>query len=127
MDGTALATGFWEAMATNDFARVRPLLATDFVLDWPQSGERIVGPDNFIRMNEEYPANGPWRFTVERLVGAADEAVTSVRVTDGVVHGRAITFFTVADGRISRIVEYWPEPFAARPERAHLVELNSDP
>jgi len=37
-------------------------------------------------------------------------------------HDRAISFFTLRDGRICRIVEYWPEPFAPPSNRAHLVE-----
>ena len=32
-----VAREFWRRMATNDFAAVAPLLAEDFVLDWPQS------------------------------------------------------------------------------------------
>lgn len=61
---------FWQRMASNDFASLTPLLAEDFVLDWPQSNERIRGATNyFVRMNAEYPAHGPWRFTLNRLVG----------------------------------------------------------
>jgi hypothetical protein len=48
--------------------------------------------------------------------------VSDVSVTDETQHGRAISFFTVANGRITRIVEFWPEPFAAPVNRAHLVE-----
>ena len=47
-------------------------------------------------MNQEYPAHGPWRFTINRLVGCESEAVSDVTVTDGARTDRAITFFTVA-------------------------------
>jgi ketosteroid isomerase-like protein len=74
-------------------------------------------------MNAEYPANGPWRFTVNRIVAnETEEAVSDVSVTDGTIHGRAISFFTVRDGKISRIVEFWPEPYPAPANRRHLVE-----
>jgi hypothetical protein len=46
-----------------------------------------------------------------------------VSITDGVQQARAISFFEVADGRVKRLVEYWPEPYDAPPDRAHLVEL----
>lgn len=113
---------FWRRMASNDFASVGAVLAQDFVLEWPQSNERIRGGDNFARMNAEYPAHAPWRFDIVRIVAAGDEAVSDVRVTDGVQVGRAISFFTVAHGRIGRIVEFWPEPFVAPARRQHLTE-----
>ena len=55
--------------------------------------------------------------------GNASEAVSDVEITDGVQHARAISFFTVAGGKIERLVEYWPEPYAPLPNRAYLVEL----
>ena len=118
----SIAREFWRLMATNDFDSVARVLAPGFVLEWPQSGERIRGAENFARMNAEYPANGPWRFTVHRIIGNDDEAVTDVGVTDGVQVARALSFFTVQAGRIVRLVEFWPEPMVAPAHRAHLVE-----
>lgn len=117
-----IAREFWERMRSNDFASVAPLLADDFVLEWPQTRERIRGAANFVRMNADYPAHGAWRFTIHRLFGDAREAVSDGGVTDGVLDVRAITFFEIADGRVRRIVEWWPEPCAAPANRAHLVE-----
>lgn len=62
---------FWRLMATNDFASVGALLGPDFVLEWPQSGERIR---------------------------------------------------TLDQGKVARLVEYWPEPYDPPANRAHLVE-----
>ena len=118
---------FWRLMASNDFASVQAVLAPDFVLEWPQSNERIRGPERFVRMNAEYPAHGPWRFTVHRVVGGDGEAVSDVSVTDGVQAARALSFFTVQAGRIVKLVEYWPEPYAAPANRAHLVEPIVEP
>ena len=117
---------FWDLMMTNDFRSVGLVLSDDFVLDWPQSNECIRGRDNFASMNEEYPAHGRWHFTVNRIVGNDDEAVSDVSVSDGVQRARAISFFTVQDGKIVRMVEYWPDDFAAPDNRKHLVEkINS--
>jgi len=113
---------FWRLMATNDFFAVAQALAPGFVLEWPQSNERIRGAENFARMNSEYPAHGPWRFTVNRLVGGEGDAVSDVSVTDGVQSARALSFFTVENGLVTRLVEFWPEPYAALANRAHLVE-----
>jgi ketosteroid isomerase-like protein len=120
-----IAREFWRLMATNDFEAVGRVLAPRFVLEWPQSGERIRGAERFARMNAEYPAHGPWRFTLNHVVGHGDEAVTDVGISDGVQVARAISFFTVDAGRIVRLVEFWPEPMPAPAHRAHLVERMS--
>ena len=118
----AVVSEFWRRMASNDFASVAAVLAPDFVLEWPQSRERIRGAERFVAMNAEYPAHGPWVFTIHRIVGGRSEAVSDVSVTDGVQSARAVSFFSVADGRIVRMTEFWPEPFEPSAQRAHLTE-----
>jgi len=68
------------------------------------------------------PANGFCEFTVNRIVGNDIEAVSDVSVTHSVQQARVISFFTMKDGKISRMVEFWPEPFPAPDNRRHLVE-----
>jgi GNAT superfamily N-acetyltransferase len=121
-DPLAIVHEFWRLMGINDFAAVGAVLAPDFVLEWPQSQERIRGAANFAQMNAEYPAKGPWRFMVHRAVANGAEVVTDTSVTDGDVLGRALSFFTVRDGLITHITEFWPEPYPAPANRAHLVE-----
>jgi ketosteroid isomerase-like protein len=118
----AIVREFWRLMSRNDFRAVGDVLSAEFVIEWPQSRERIRGGERFATMNQEYPAHGPWTFTVQRVVASESEAVSDVVVTDGVQKARAISFFTIASGKIARIVEYWPEPFPAAANRAHLVE-----
>jgi len=117
---------YWRLMATNDFASVAAVLAPGFVLEWPQSNERIRGAENFARMNAEYPSHGPWRFDIHRIVAsgsAADgAAVSDVSVTDGVQAARALSFFTLSGGKITHMTEFWPDPYDAPANRAHLVE-----
>ncbi len=122
----AVVAAFWELMESNDFRSVGAVLSDDFVLDWPQSGERIRGRENFAAMNEAYPAHGRWHFTINEVVGNESDAVSDVSVTDGARRDRAISFFTVRDGTIVKIVEFWPEPFPAPENRRHLVEPLSD-
>jgi ketosteroid isomerase-like protein len=113
---------FWRLMATNDFDSVGAVLAPEFVLEWPQSNERIRGAERYARMNREYIAHGRWRFTIVRLFGDTGNAVSEVDVTDGVQRAKAVSFFACANGKIERLVEFWPEPSPARADRAHLVE-----
>ena len=113
---------FWRLMATNDFHAVGNVLAPDFVLEWPQTKERIRGAERFALMNHEYPAKGRWQFSINRLIGGETEAVSDVTVSDGVRTDRAISFFTVARGKVTRIVEFWPEASSPGSNRAHLTE-----
>jgi limonene-1,2-epoxide hydrolase len=113
---------FWRLMASNDFHSVKAVLAQEFIMDWPQSKERIRGAENFARMNAEYPTTGRWQFRINRLVASAGEVVTQVSVTDGMQSAEPVSFFTVVGGKITRLVEYWPESFAAPENRRHLRE-----
>jgi ketosteroid isomerase-like protein len=118
----AIIRQFWTLMASNDFHATAAVLADDFTLEWPQSGERIRGAHKFAEMNAQYPAHGRWTFRIDALIADQTHAVSEVAVSDGVVHARAISFFTVNGGKISAIREYWPDPFPAPSNRAHLVE-----
>jgi ketosteroid isomerase-like protein len=113
---------FWATMQTNDFRAVGELLHDDYVLEWPQSGERIRGRANFVAINEHYPAHGRWVFTIHRVLAEGDQVVSDVDVTDGKITGRAITFSTIQDGKILQQVEFWPDPFEAPAWRAQWTE-----
>ncbi len=113
---------FWRLMATNDFHSVKAVLAQEFIMDWPQSKERIRGAENFARMNAEYPTTGRWQFRINRLVASAGEVVTQVSVTDGTQSAEPVSFFTVVGEKITGLVDYWPESFAAPENRRHLME-----
>jgi ketosteroid isomerase-like protein len=122
-DNKQIVEAFWSAMQTNDFKSAGEFLHGDYVLDWPQSRERIRGRENFVTVNEQYPAHGRWEFQVHRLVAEGDQVVSDVAVTDGVITGRAITFSTVRDGKIWHQVEFWPDPFEPPAWRAAWVEI----
>lgn len=113
---------FWAAMQTNDFKAAGEFLHDDYILDWPQSGERIRGRTNFVAINENYPAHGRWEFTIHRIITEGDKVVSDVGVTDSVVTGRVITFSTIRDGKILHQTEFWPDPFEPANWRAQWVE-----
>jgi SnoaL-like domain len=113
---------FWRLMATNDFHSVKAVLAPEVILEWPQTNERIRGAENFARVNSEYPTTGQWQFRINRLIRSAGEVVTQVSITDGTQSAEPVSFFTVVAGKITRLVEYWPEPYAPPENRRHLTE-----
>jgi ketosteroid isomerase-like protein len=110
-------------MQRNDWTAAADLFVEEISIDWPCSGERIVGRADFVAMQERYPTTtGRWEFEVHRLVSEGATTVSEVTVTDGVQSARVIAFSDVADGRITRHVEYWPTAYEPPADRADLVE-----
>lgn len=118
----AIVEDYWQRMNTNDWQAVGQLLHDDFVLDWPQSGERIRGRANFAAVNANYPAAGPWSFAVQRLIADENGAASDVLVSAPSISARVVTFFELRDGRIWRMTEFWPDPFEAAEWRKQWVE-----
>jgi ketosteroid isomerase-like protein len=114
---------FWAAMNTNDFRGAGAWLHDDYVLDWPQSKERIRGRANFAAINEHYPAAGPWRFVVERLIADEHGVASDVAVTGGAISARVVTFSEMVEGKIVHQTEYWPDPFPAAEWRAQWAQV----
>lgn len=122
MNNKQIIENFWSTMATNDFYAVAQLLHDEYILEWPQSGERIRGRDNFAAINTYYPTEGKWTFHINHILAEGDLVVSDVNVSDGKVHDRVITFSTIRDGKIWKQIEFWPQTFEAPEWRAKWVE-----
>ena len=111
----------WETMAR--------LRHADFVEDWPQSGERIVGHENYRAIHENYPAGTPGS-AIDRVVGTEDRLVMTPLFTPLLIVGMGDTFTVEArarysdgatnlivtivelkDGKVHRQRTYFAEPF----------------
>jgi SnoaL-like domain len=92
----------------------------DVVVEYPQSGERILGRRNLRALREAYPANVD--FAIRRIRGGGDLWVTEYVITyDGrPVHTVSIMEFQA--GKVARETLYFADPFEAPEWRAHLVE-----
>jgi hypothetical protein len=122
MDNKQLIENFWATMASNDFYAVAELLHDELILEWPQSGERIRGRDNFAAINTYYPTEGKWTFQINHLIAEGSIIFSDVSVSDGKRNDRCLTVSTIKDGKIWKQVEFWPEPFNAPSWRAKWVE-----
>lgn len=93
----------------------------DFVMEMPQSGERIVGRDKMRAMQEGFPA--PPAVTVRRIVGSGDLFVMEA-VSEYPDAGRFYVAVIVEfrDGKIARETRYYGEPFEAPEWRSKWVE-----
>lgn len=109
-------------MQSNDWEAAAGHLAPECVIDWPCSGERIVGRGDFAAMQARYTTStGWWRFDVHRLVADRDTVVSEVTVTDGEQSARVIVFSDVEGDQVVRQVEYWPTAYDPLPGRADLT------
>ena len=123
MDSKKVVLNYWAAMNSNDFAKASECLSENFEGYWPQSGELIIGRDNFVAINVNYPANGPWSFDIQSIVCEGELVVTDVIVTDGVQRARAVTFHTVNNGLICKQKEFWPDEMPTQEWRAKWVRV----
>jgi limonene-1,2-epoxide hydrolase len=117
-----VVSGFWAAMQANDWHRAAQYLEPDCAIDWPCSGERIVGRADFAAVQARYPTStGRWSFAIHRLVGDGATVVSEVTASDGVQSARVIAFSDVIGDRIARQVEYWPTAYDPLPGREDLT------
>ena len=93
----------------------------DYLVDMPQSGERMTR-DGLRAMQEAYPS-GPPKISLEHLVGAGDHwaGYSAIRYGDGTT-SFGVSFVQFRDGKMWRETRFYAEPFDAPAWRAHWVQ-----
>ncbi|WP_246080293.1 nuclear transport factor 2 family protein [Nonomuraea mesophila] len=104
-----------------DWQALGRLLAEDVVYEMPQTRERIHGKRAFLQFNRDYP--GDWHLRVRRIVADGLHAAAWIDARVGAEPLDACVWFDLSpQGLISRVTDYWPEPYDPPPGREHLVE-----
>jgi ketosteroid isomerase-like protein len=123
VDGAGVIQRLFELTDARDVAGLRALVHPDLEAFWPQSGERLVGPDNAIAAQlatevKPVPAGDP------RIVGEGDSWVMMLplRYGDDVYH--YVGVFELRDGLIYRTTEYFGAPFPPQASRAPFVTMS---
>jgi ketosteroid isomerase-like protein len=121
-DARQVAEAVWKALQTGDWDGAGGLLREDFVQEWPQSGERIVGRDNAIAINQNYPGGLP-RMRFRRALAGGDLAVLEVELTyaDGSRY-LGVSVIELHGGKVVKETDYFAQPFQAPQWRAQWVE-----
>ena len=134
---------FTEILGPDDFDALEEILHEDFVQEIPQSGERVLGIENYKAILANYPGRNEApiegryiravgeeprytmtpTFTLERVQGQGDSPVgiCSLRYPDGSVWWH-ILFLTIRHDKIARSVEFFAPEFPAPEWRAQWVE-----
>ena len=127
-DNNAMAAAFDEVLKAGDFGKLAELVkefaTDDFVEEWPQSGERLTKAAS-IRMADAYPemsGTSP-KFTYKRMIGGGDIFVVEGTIDYG--DGVPVSYVGIGeahDGKITKMTEYFANPFEAPAWRADFVE-----
>lgn len=135
-DPRKVLEGLATAMDRHDWAKLGDFLHPDIVVEYPQSGERFVGIENFRAQMENYPDFDTAITHLEELVGGAEyaltpaytlvavegsgdrgAAMTRARYPDGSTWW-AIVFYELRDGLIVRNRTFFAPDFEAPDWRA---------
>ncbi len=110
----------WKASDEGDFDVEHDIYREDAVLDYPQSGERIRSRQN-IRQSRFLQPNRK-RFAVRRITGSGDLWISEFTLSYDGRPSYAVSIMEFRDGLVAHETQYFADPFAPSPSRAHLVE-----
>jgi hypothetical protein len=119
-DARVLLTAFIDRLERRDWPGFAALLDPEVVYELPQTRERITGRDRYLAFNVEYP--GDWHLEPEVILGDDRHGSILYRWRVDGEAGQAMAFVEVRGGLITRITDFWPEPYDPPPGREHLVE-----
>ncbi|HET6985250.1 MAG TPA: nuclear transport factor 2 family protein [Kribbella sp.] len=124
MDETQRTRGvvgrYFATMAARDWDAFGTLVSEDVTYEMPQTRERIRGRENYLQFNREYP--GDWTCTLTRLIADGTTAAGTMNFAVGDEELVGLVYFELDGGLITRITDFWPEPYEPPAGREHLVE-----
>jgi hypothetical protein len=114
-----------EGLNTRDLELFHAQFHDDSVMEYPQSGERIVGAENRRGAYGAFP--GLPTLTPRRIVVDGDLAVVETQLDYGDGGDwRGVFVFELRDGKIAKETAYFTQPFGAADWRAEWVEPIDD-
>jgi len=126
-DAAAMREGLERMLGVSDYGGLSPereyeLRRADFVMEMPQSRERIRGRDRLRKMQEAFPAPAP-AITVRRVTGARHVWIAEGDIDYGGDRTQVVVIFELDDQcLIARETRYYLQPFEAPAWRAELAE-----
>ncbi|MCA0177712.1 MAG: nuclear transport factor 2 family protein [Proteobacteria bacterium] len=103
-----IAQQLWALYQARRWREARELFAPDAICDWPATCERYTGAEAIVHVNAVYPEG--WTIHLLDAQPLPDgRALTLVRVDQAGQSFYATSFFTVTDGHITGLIEYWAD------------------
>jgi ketosteroid isomerase-like protein len=100
---------FWSTANARDWESFAALLHPDMLYLVPQTRERVRGRTGFVELFRTWP--GQWRADVQLLIAEENQAVSIIDFHVSGETSTGISFFEFSAGRVSRITDYWPNPY----------------
>jgi hypothetical protein len=97
---------FWQLFDAAEFEEAGKLISPSAIIKWWNTREQF-SKVNFIEANRIYP--GRWRIRIDRLECFNNLVVSVVHVEGNDISFYTTSFFTIEEGQIIRIDEYWSE------------------
>lgn len=110
----------WAASDANDFEAEHEIYGSGAVLDYPQSGERIRGPNNIQASRMAQPSRK--RFDVRRVLGGGGLWISEIILTYDEQPVFVVSIMEFERGKVVRETQYFGAPFEPGPSRAQWVE-----
>ena len=120
-NAAAIAEGFWARLGAGDWDGARAVLHDEYVQEWPQSGERIEGPDDAIAVNRNFPGGLP-SMRVRRTSASGHIVVLEVELeyADGSLY-QGVSIMEIRGGKVLAETDYFAQAFDAPQWRAQWV------
>lgn len=112
----------WQASASGDVDAEHEIYADDSICDYPQSGERILGPKNLKALRSHHPGK-PSGFQIKRIVGNGNLWITEYTIV--YKDQRAFTVSIMEfrdDAKVVHETQYFADPFEAPAWRKQWVQ-----
>jgi SnoaL-like protein len=110
----------WEATVALDLDKAHDIYHDDLIVEFPQSGERIIGERNLYELRAHYPAK--LTFKILRIRGEGSLWITELIIT---YNGRPVNVVTIMefkDGKVAHETHYYADPFEPPEWRSQWVQ-----
>jgi hypothetical protein len=102
---------------------VHEIYHDDAVIEYPQSGERILGREKLRALREAHPAK--LDFSVQRIVGSGDLWITEYVISYDGKPVNTISIMLFDGDRVTRETLYFADPFDPPEWRSEWVEVGT--
>ncbi len=110
----------WAASDASDFDTEHEIYLDDAVLEYPQSGERIIGRRN-IQITRSIQPNKK-RFSIRRILGSGNLWITEYLLKYDGKPSYTVSVMEFEGAKVALETQYFASPFIASAARARWVE-----
>ena len=115
----------WEATVALDLDRAHDIYHDDLIVEFPQSGERILGEHNLYQLRAHYPIKVT--FKILRIRGEGNLWITELIITYDGRPVNEVTIMEFRDGKVAHETHYYGDPFEPPEWRSQWVEIIKEP